>query len=307
MNSKSLKNSSMLFLAALIWGTTFVFQTVGNDYMQPFTFNSSRSLLGFLVLIPVILFNQHKRKKNNEEKLNWKITIIGGVCCGLAITAASLFQQYGTKFTTVGKAGFITTLYIIFTPILGIFLKKKCPWTVWIAAVASAVGLYMLCMTESFSLSLGDTLVFICAILFSIHILVIDYFSPKTDGVILSCIQFFVCFVISGILALIFDNPTWQQISSGAVPVLYAGIMSCGVAYTLQILGQKNLNPTVAAIILSCESVISTVAGYIAYKIGFLSTDQSLTIVQILGCVIVFAAVIFVQLPIPSKLSAKKK
>lgn len=300
--SNNLRSSFLLSLTALIWGVAFVFQSMGNNFMQPFTFNAARNLLGFLVLIPLIVFRQlHPNALGGEgfdiKKLPLKTTVIGGICCGLALAAASMFQQYGVKFTTVGKAGFITTLYIILTPIFGIFLKKKCPFTVWIGAAAAVAGMYMLCITESFTISLGDLLVFICAIFFSVHILIIDYFSPKTDGVVLSCIQFFVASVICGIIALIVEKPSFEQISNGIIPILYTGIMSSGVAYTLQIIGQKNFNPTIAALIMSLESVISAVASYIAYALGFLTQDQSLTAMQITGCAIMFAAVIFVQLP----------
>lgn len=299
MKINNVKNSVFLFFAALIWGTAFVFQSMGNDYMQPFTFSAARNFLGFIVLIPVVLIKiTNSRRESTKTKIPFKITLFGGICCGLALTAASLFQQYGVKYTSVGKAGFITTLYIIITPILGIFLKRKCPWSVWIGAAASIIGMYFLCITDEFSISIGDILVFICAILFSVHILIVDNFAPKTDGVILSCIQFFVCFAISAVLALIFDAPTLKQITDGIIPVLYAGVMSSGVAYTFQILGQKNFNPTAAAMILSLESVISAISGYISYSFGFLSQDQSLTIIQILGCAIIFGAVIFIQIPI---------
>lgn len=300
MKKSNVKNSFYLFSAALIWGTAFVFQSMGNEYMEPFTFFASRSFLGFLVLIPFAIIKLKRQSYNadNNNKIPIKFTLIGGLCCGIALTVASLFQQYGMKYTTVGKAGFITALYIIITPILGIFIRKKCPFTVWIGAVVAVVGMYFLCVTESFIISIGDILVLICAVVFSIQILAVDYFSPKTDGVILSCIQFFVCFIISSVLALIFDKPSISQIFDGIIPVLYAGIMSSGVAYTFQILGQKNFNPTAAAMILSLEAVISTVAGYIAYNLGFLTQDQSLTSFQIAGCIIVFCAVIFVQIPI---------
>ena len=300
MKSSNIKNGFYLFSAALIWGTAFVFQSMGNDYMEPFTFFASRSFLGFLVLAPlaIVKLKRQSYKDDNNSKIPLKLTLIGGLCCGIALTVASLFQQYGMKYTSVGKAGFITALYIIITPILGILIRKKCPFTVWIGAVVAVIGMYFLCVTESFTISIGDILVLICAAIFSVQILTVDYFSPKTDGVVLSCIQFFVCFITSTILALIFDKPSINQIVDGIVPVLYAGIMSSGVAYTFQILGQKNFNPTAAAMILSLEAVISTVAGYAAYNLGFLTQDQSLTSIQIVGCVIVFSAVIFVQIPV---------
>lgn len=302
---KSNKLRSVVYLSftALIWGVAFVFQSMGNEYMQPFTFTSTRYFLGFLVILPIVaakLFKPDFLSDKDEipiKKVPVRITVIGGVLCGIALGVASVFQQYGIKYTTVGKAGFITTLYIIITPIFGLFLGKKCHFTVWIGAAAAVVGLYLLCITESFSLSWGDLLVLICAFLFTGHIMLIDYFAPKTNGVLLSCIQFFVSAALSGVLALIFEQPSFSQIKDGLIPILYTGIMSSGVAYTLQILGQRNANPTVAAMIMSLESVISAVASYFAYSLGFLTKDQSLTAMQILGCVIMFASVIFVQLP----------
>lgn len=304
MKNNNIRSSIFLFLTALIWGTAFVFQSKGNDYMQPFTFSAARNFLGFLVLIPVVFVEIIKTRKSvTKSKISLKVTLIGGISCGLAMTVASLFQQYGVKYTTVGKAGFITTLYIIITPILGIFLKRKCPFNVWIGAILSIIGMYFLCIIDEFSISIGDLLVFISAIVFAVHILVIDYFSVKTSCVMLSCIQFFVCFTISTVLAVIFDTPSLQQILDGIIPVLYAGIISSGVAYTLQIIGQKNFNPTAAAMILSIESVISAFSSYVAYLFGFLTQDQSMTVLQIVGCLIVFVAVIFVQIPV-EKLNA---
>lgn len=299
MKNTKIKNGIYLISAALIWGTAFVFQSKGNEYMQPFTFFASRSFLGFLVLLPFSVFKTKKctSEDKTKSKASFKVSLIGGLCCGIALTVASLLQQYGMIYTTVGKAGFITALYIIITPILGTFIKKKCPFTVWVGALVAVIGMYLLCVSESFTVSKGDVLVFLCAVVFSIQILEVDYFSPKTDGVVLSCIQFLVCFVLSFILAMVFDKPDFTQIIDGIIPVLYAGIMSSGVAYTFQILGQKNFNPTVAAMILSLEAVISTVAGYAAYYMGFLTQDQSLTSTQIIGCVIVFVAVIFAQIP----------
>lgn len=295
------RSSFLLLLTAVIWGVAFVSQSEGMQHMGPFTFSAARSILGCVVLLPLIAVMRLRAKKSPDEskrKLPLKPTLLGGLCCGLALTAASLLQQFGVSMTTVGKSGFITALYIIFTPILGIFIGRKVPKIVWVSAVLGAVGLYLLCMNgEKFSISTGDVLVLLCAVMFAVHILVIDHFSPQTDGVVLSCIQFFVCFAISLVCALIFEKPDFRQIQDGAISVLYAGIMSSGVAYTLQIVGQKGLNPTVAALILSLESVVATIAGYIAYLTGFLKTDQSMSPRQIAGCAVVFAAVILVQLP----------
>lgn len=292
------RNCFLLFLTAFVWGVAFVSQSKGMEYMKPFTFTASRNILAVIALMPVILY---RRKKEDNKNVNWSATIIAGVLCGIALTAGSLFQQYGIVTTSVGKAGFITTLYIIFTPILGIFIGKKAPFIVWISAVIAAFGMYLLCMSESLSISRGDIMVFLCAVSFAVHILLIDYFSPKTDGVIISSIQFFVCFIICAVLAFVFDKPSIEQIKMGAVPILYAGFISSGVGYTLQIIGQKGVNPTVAAIILSLESVIASIAGVMAYKSGFLLSDQSLSLRQIIGCGVVFGAVILVQLPVGEK------
>nr|WP_308626524.1 DMT family transporter [uncultured Eisenbergiella sp.] len=291
------RSSLLLFLAASIWGVAFVAQSVGMDYMGPFTFNAARSLIGGIVLLPLIAVRERSRKKNGGEaeppekkKARRKVTLLGGCCCGLAICTASMFQQYGIQYTTVGKAGFITTLYIIIVPIMGLFFGKKVRRIVWAGAALAAAGMYLLCVNETLSLNKGDLLVFLCAVIFSVHILVIDYFSPKADGVKLSCIQFFVAGIICTIGAFLLETPSWDALVSGAVPVLYAGVMSCGVAYTLQIIGQRNLDPTVASLILSLESVVSVLAGWVIL-------DQTMNGKEIFGCVLVFAAVILVQLP----------
>ena len=307
MKAKSLTNSLLLFLAACIWGLAFISQSKGMEAMQPLTFNGIRSLLGGVVVLPVMLLRLKVRKRENADKnikstgINRKITLTGGLLCGIFYTVASNLQQYGIMTTTVGKAGFITTLYIIFVPVLGIFLRKKVPSIVWLGAAIAAAGMYLLCMTESFTLAYGDLLVFLCAILFAIHILIVDYYSPKTDGVILSCMQLLICGITSTIAAFVIERPTFSQIAQGYIPILYAGIMSCGVAYTLQIIGQKNVNPTIASLIFSLESVVAALSGYVAYKVGFLKTDQTLTVRQIVGCAIVLMAVILVQLPIGKK------
>lgn len=290
MKNISLKSSMLLFLAAFIWGVAFVAQSVGMDYMGPLSFNGARFLMGSVVLLPLVIYRRQKNRKEGIPAPDTKITIKGGICCGLALCAAALLQQYGIMYTTVGKAGFITTLYIIMVPIFGIFLKKRVPGKVWIGAGIAAFGMYLLCMSERLALSKGDGLVFICAIIFSVHILVIDYFSPKADGVEISCIQFLTAGVIASIGALLFENPQLGQFIAGIIPLAYAGILSSGVAYTLQVVGQKNVEPTVASLILSLESVVSMLAGWVILH-------QALTGRELFGCVLVFAAVILVQLP----------
>lgn len=290
MNTTQVKKSLILLLTATIWGTAFVAQSVGMDYVEPFTFTCARSIIGGIVLIPVILFFS-----KGKRPLVTKAELIGGICCGLALCAASNFQQFGIVHTTVGKAGFITALYVVIVPILGLFLKKRVSFIVWICVALSVVGLYLLCMTEStFKLAYGDLLVLICAILFSVHIMIIDYFSPKGDGVVISCIQFFVCGIVSGIIMLFVEEPQVGNIMAAKMPILYAGVLSSGVAYTLQIVGQKGMNPTVASLILCLESVISALAGWIIL-------DEALTPREMFGCILMFAAIVLAQVPMPER------
>lgn len=288
------RNSLLLLLTATIWGIAFVAQSVSMDYIGGFTFNSIRSLIGSLTLLPVILLlskpKSAEEKNRPQTSSNQKILITGGICCGIILCLASNFQQFGIKYTTVGKAGFITACYIVIVPIIGLFLGKKCSKFIWAAVAMALIGLYLLCITDGFSIGKGDLLVLVCAFLFSIHILVIDHFSPKADGVKLSCIQFLTCGILSAIPALILEHPQIPSILAAWQPILYAGVMSCGVAYTLQIIGQKNMNPTVASLILSMESCISVLAGWIIL-------GQQLSAKEILGCVIMFAAIILAQLP----------
>lgn len=294
------KNTFLLLLTAFIWGVAFVAQSVGMDYVGPLTFNASRFIIGAIFLIPCITFLDKLKEKENQAACknipaapqNKKVLITGGICCGIAIAAASTLQQYGIAYTTVGKAGFITALYIVIVPILGIFLKRKPRLIIWFSVLLALVGLYFLCMTDSLSFSKGDTLVLLCAFVFSLHIMIIDHFSPMVDGVRMSCIQFAVAGVLCGIPALIFEHPTFSSLIAAWAPILYAGILSCGVAYTLQIVAQKNYDPTVASLLLSLESVFSVLAGWVILH-------QALSPREIFGCVLVFIAIILVQLPTP--------
>lgn len=297
---KQMISAAELLLTAFIWGVAFVAQSVGMDYIGPFTFNCVRSLIGGLVLIPLILCMRAGKKKTRNAaekkeqlengKLYRKSTIIGGICCGIILAVASSFQQFGIMHTTVGKAGFITALYIVIVPILGIFMKKRVAPVVWLSSLIAISGFYMLSISGQVSINKGDILVLICAVLFSLHILVIDYFSPRGDAVTISCIQFFTCGIVCAIGMVLFENPHISDILAAHVPILYAGIMSCGVAYTLQIVGQKNMDPTVASLILSLESVFSALAGW-------LLLGQSLSARELFGCALVFAAVLLAQMP----------
>ena len=294
--TSTLKNSLLLLLTATIWGVAFVAQSVSMDYIGGFTFNAIRNIIGAITLVPVILIFSKQNPATDQNPADRqkarKTLITGGICCGILLCLASNFQQFGIKYTTVGKAGFITACYIIIVPIIGIFLKKKCSPFIWIAVLLSLGGLYLLCISpgEGFSIGKGDTLVLICAVLFSFHILTVDHFSPLVDGVKMSCIQFLVCGILSGIPALIFENPNITNILQAWMPILYAGILSCGVAYTLQIVGQKGMNPTVASLIMSLESCISVIAGW-------LILGQNLSSREIFGCVLMFGAIMLAQLP----------
>lgn len=302
MGKVHVKSSLMLLAAALIWGVAFVAQSVGTEYVGPFTFNAIRSLIGGVVLIPCIFLLNRKNGKNGgasapqehksagEMEKNPRDLILGGVCCGVCLCVASNLQQIGISYTTVGKAGFITAMYIILVPLLGIFLKKKVGVKIWVSVALAVAGLYLLCMTEGFSIGRGDAYVLVCALFFAFHILTIDYFSPKADGVKMSCIQFFVSGLISAVLMFLFETPELSAILTAWLPILYAGVMSCGVAYTLQIIGQRDMDPTVASLILSLESVISVLAGWVILH-------QSLSLKELLGCVIMFGAIILAQLP----------
>lgn len=304
MKKTSWRSPLLLLLTAVIWGVAFVAQSVGMEYVGPFTFNFVRCIIGGFVLIPCIfLLDRLKGKeaqadgqnRENGKGTGRRMLAVGGICCGTALFVASNLQQFGIQYTTVGKAGFITALYIVIVPVIGIFLKKTTGIKIWFSVALAVAGLYLLCITDGFSIGFGDTLVLLCAAAFSVHILIIDYFSPKVDGVQMSCIQFFVCGLLSGIGMMIFEKPDLAAMIQAWMPILYAGVMSCGVAYTLQIVGQKGMDPTVASLILSLESVVSVLAGW-------LLLGQSLSIRELSGCVLMFAAIILAQLP--SKQSA---
>ena len=307
MNKTQVRNSLLLLLTATIWGVAFVVQSVGMDYVGPFTFNMVRSLIGGIVLIPCIFLlgrlnspEKHMQKENAKtgilndgaSKADERKTLLkGGICCGILFSLATNIQQIGIQYTTVGRAGFITACYIVIVPILGmLFFHKKSRALIWGAVALALVGLYLLCMTDDFGIGKGDVLVLICSVLFSLHILAIDHFSPKVDGVKMSCIQFFVCAVLSAVPAFLTETIQISGLLAAWAPILYAGVLSCGVAYTLQIIGQKNMNPTVASLILSLESCISVLAGWVIL-------GQKLTAREMLGCVLMFGAIVLAQLP----------
>lgn len=291
-------------LAAFIWGTAFVAQDLCADSIGAFAFNATRYFIAVLALLVVILISD-KVKKNKptltaqEKKAANKQLWLGGLCCGAALAIASNFQQAGlVAGTDAGKAGFITALYVVLVPVFGLFFKRKVSLPTWIAVVLSVVALYLLCIKGDFSLAPGDLLVLVCAVCFAVHILVIDHFTAYCDGVKLSCLQFLFAGIISTICMFIFEDVDFAAILSCALPLLYVGIFSCGVGYTLQILAQKDSNPTVVTILLSLESVFAVIAGAIILK-------QQMTVREYIGCAIMFAAVILAQVQFPTRQKAK--
>lgn len=303
MSKKTLRQIVCPILAAIIWGTAFVAQSVSTDYIGAFTFNAIRSFIGALVLVPVIVllrkFGKKEERTQEEKKAYAKKLIVGGICCGLALAVASFLQQAGLSDTSAGKAGFITALYIVLVPIFGIALKKKAPVSVWISVVIALAGLYLLCIKEDFTVNVSDLLVLLCAVGFTVHILVIDHFTQFVSGVELSCVQFLVAGIVSSICMFIFEKPVASDIIVCWFPLLYVGVFSSGVAYTLQIIAQKGSNPTVVSLLLSLESVFATVSG--ALILGDVMTQK-----EYLGCGLMFIAVMLAQIP-PEAFKRKKK
>lgn len=302
MNTKQIRNTLLLILTALIWGCAFVAQSVGAEYVGAFTFLASRSWLAGVALLPLIAVMNSNKKRTLQEQppktsADRRILLTGGIVCGFFLFMASAAQQIGVAQTTTAKAGFITAMYVLIVPILTLFMGRKVGKKIWICVVMGVVGLYLLCMVGTLTLSRGDATVLLCALLFSGHILAIDHFSPKTDGVKMSCIQFFTCAVFSTVCMFLFEQPTWESIQAAALPILYAGIMSSGVGYTLQIVAQKGLNPTIASLAMSLESVFSALAGWVIL-------GQALSLRELGGCALMFAAIVLAQLP--DRLFSKK-
>lgn len=319
MNKNPIKGVTLLLIGSFIWGTTFVAQSMGTDHLDAFSFNCIRNFIGVFALIPVLLWQVCTKKEgvnivqdivscNNSptsaEKGSFlselrsvftRDLIIGGIICGTALCLASNFQQMGIESSTVGKSAFITTLYIVLVPLLGLFFKKKLPFQIWCGVILAMIGLYLLCMkNEAFVLEIGDIYLLLCAFFFTIQITAVDYYAPKVNCIALSMMQFFVTAILSGICMIFHSIPTWSDILGGMIPLLYAGVLSSGVAYTFQIIGQKHLAPTVASLIMSLESVFATLAGWVVLK-EYLSTKE------LIGCGLVFTAVILTQLPIKEK------
>ncbi|MBR4908951.1 MAG: DMT family transporter [Acidaminococcaceae bacterium] len=317
MNNKKMLGNLLLLLTAMIWGTAFVAQRVGMDSIEPITFNASRMALAAVMVGALAYVLRQKQKKEmlrrisskqplpageehigrnaDESTVTWRNTFKGGICCGLFLTAGSVFQQMGVVYTSAGKAGFITAMYMLFVPVINyILFKKKNSWLVWLAVFIGVGGMYLLCVKEDFTLTRGDMLVCICALMFSGHILCCDYFVKLANPIELAAIQFATASVVSAVIAFLTETPVWSGIASAAVPILYCGVVSGGIGYTLQIVAQKYTDPTVASLLMSLESVFAVIAG--AILLG-----EQMSSRELLGCVIMFAAIILVQIPLPGE------
>lgn len=290
MAKKRMVGNGLLLLAAMIWGAAFVAQSVGMDHVGPFTFQAVRCLLGSFILLPAIpLMDRVGLGQKPASSTERKQLYLGGLLCGLCLFVACAFQQLGLLYTTPGKSGFFTSLYIIFVPIFGLFLKKRVTGWVGVSVVLAAVGLYFLCGGGDFSMGPGELLTLGCAIAFTFHILIVDRFC-HVDGVRLSCLQFLVCGLLSAVCMFLFETPRMDGILQCWLPLIYAGCLSAGVGFTLQIIGQKFTEPTVASLLMSLESVFSVVFGWIIL-------GQALTPTELAGCGLVFGGVILAQMP----------
>lgn len=303
-----LKGVFMLLLTAFIWGASFVAQSVGMESVEAFTFNGIRTLMGACVLLPFILIRDRITAQkmsieeiNTRKKLNKK-TIIYGSVLGVVLCAASNFQQFAFNYSTSGKIAFITAFYMLFVPLFGLIFRKKVPIITWICVFFGFVGLYFLCINpqDLGAINKGDVLSFICSIIFAIHILLVEKFASDVDGIKLSCVQFTVSGIISCVLMFILESPQIEEITNAILPLLYSGVMSCGLAYTFQIVGQKYTEATVASLLMCMESVFGVLSGAVILH-------ETLSKREIIGCIIMFAAIILSQLSNIITVKLKKK
>ena len=291
--NKKLRANLLLLLTAMLWGASFVFQVSGMEYVGPFTFQGLRLICAAIMLIPVIALMQRGKGSHftAEKKAENKQTLIGGICCGLALFTGCILQQFGCMYTTAGKAAFITTLYVVVVPLFSLLLGKRIRPIMWLCVVLGVIGLYLLAMPGGFgSVSKGDFYVILCAVAFAVHILLCDHFASKSDGVKISFIQFLTAGLLGCIGMFLFETPEWDMILTCAVPILYAGCISGGVGYTLQIIAQRDAEPTVASLLLCLESVFGVL-------FGVLLLHEAMNGREILGCCSIFAAVIISNLP----------
>ena len=296
---QQMRGNLLLLLASLIWGTAFVAQSVGMEHIGPFTFMAARSIIGALSLVPVILL-QNARKKHMGQPVKMsagskRSLLRGGILCGLLLTVAANLQQAALLYTTTGKAGFLTALYILLVPIAGIFMGRRVVPAVWLAIAVAAIGLYLLSVQSSLTIDPADLLLIACAFVFTGHILAVDHYSPKVSGVALSCLQFLVAGLLSSLMMFLFESPSVPDLLASALPLLYVGVLSSGVAYTLQIMGQRLTTPAVASLIMSGEAIFALVG-------GMLILGERMTGREALGSALMFIAIIGAQLAqIPKK------
>ncbi len=289
MRSTALKSDSLLLLTSLIWGLAFVAQRMGMDYVGPFIFNGIRFALGAMVILPFILFSRKSDSSTAPaDQGSARYLLIGGLILGLTVFGGATLQQYGLVYTTAGNAGFITGLYVVFVPMLGLIRKQYPHFTVWIAVSAAALGLYFLSVTENFSIQFGDFLVLIGALFWAAHVVIIGIISPKVNSLKLALIQYVVCAVLSIIVALAVETNTMEGIYQAGIPILYGGILSVGIAYTLQVIAQKTAPPAHAAIILSLEAVFAAIGGW-------LLLNEQLGNKEILGCGLMLLGMLIAQ------------
>ena len=288
MNNREMKSNMLLMLTAAIWGFAFVAQRVGMQYVGAFTFNGVRFALGSISLVPLIIYFKNKKTAEQPEEAASASALIPGIIAGSVLFFGASLQQAGLAYTTAGKAAFITGLYIVLVPLLGIFLKQRVGLNTWLGVVLAVSGLYFLSVNEDFTIAFGDLLEIIGAFFWAIHILVIDHFTKKVDALKLSCVQFVMCAVLSIITAFIFEDISISGISQAAIPILYGGLLSVGVAYTLQVVGQKHAKPSHAAIILSMEAVFAALGGALLLK-------ENLGVRGYLGCALMFAGMLLTQ------------
>ncbi len=290
MKNKQLAGSLLLLFTALIWGCAFVSQRIGMSYVGPFTFNSIRTFIGGLFLIPFIPIFCRNQPMLPPKGSARKVLLTGGLVCGLLLCLATNLQQVGIQYTTAGKAGFITSLYIVLVPLLGLFIGQRVRISLWVAVILAVIGLYLLCMGGHLVLERGDLYILLCALTFAFHILAVGYFATRTDGIKLSCLQFLISGAVGMIFMFIFETPRINDILACTLPILYAGIFSCGLAYTFQIIGQKHVSPAVASLLMSFESVFAALSGALILGEHFSSRE-------LIGCLLMFCAVILAQLP----------
>lgn len=296
MPKPTLRGEFLLFITALIWGTSFVAQRVGMEHIGPFTFTATRFLIGALSLLAFILVMRAIAPAQEPSAPAQSSNLLkGGLACGLALFLAISFQQFGIQYTSAGKAGFITALYILLVPVFGLFLRKRVSRKLWLGVALAVAGLYLLTVTGGFSIGRGDLIVLGGTVFWAVHILVIDHFAPKVDASKLSLLQFFIAGAISAVVAGLFETVEFGAILKSAGPILYAGIVVVGVAYTLQVFGQKTAHPSVAAIILSLESVFAVLS-------GMLLLGEVMTAREIAGCVLMFAAVLIAEAKPPDRI-----